>query len=347
MKVITYEELLQEKKYTLIDVRTPKEYMEEAIPGAINIPLLLDEERVEVGTAYKQVSQERAKEIGVEAISKRLPDIFKEIQKYNGKGALAFYCARGGMRSGSLAALFSSLGYRTIKLEGGYKAYRQYILKNIEKYNGNVVYYTLHGKTGIGKTRILEELKNRGYNVLDLEKKAEHKGSFFGGISQDKEQSQKRFDSLIFDYLYKNKPTYVLVESESKRIGSIYIPDDMCDTLTNGIHLSLDTTLKNRAKIICEDYAHADLEELQKCLKKVARYITKDKYREYLNMLDEKRIMELAEALMVEYYDPLYQKSIDKYVYDESIFYTSVDEGVEKVVRYLNEKGIFGKECEK
>ena len=89
------------------------------------------------------------------------------------------------------------------------------------------------------------------------------------------------------------------------------------------------------------------LEELQKCLKKVARYITKDKYREYLNMLDEKRIMELAEALMVEYYDPLYQKSIDKYVYDESIFYTSVDEGVEKVVRYLNEKGIFGKECEK
>ncbi|MCQ8212610.1 tRNA 2-selenouridine(34) synthase MnmH [Cetobacterium somerae] len=343
MILVKYEDLLKEKNYTLIDVRTPKEFKEEPIPGAINIPLLLDEERIDVGTAYKQVSPEKAKELGVEAIAKRLPDIFREVQKH-AKGRLAFYCARGGMRSGSMAALFEALGYTTWKLDGGYRAYRQYILDNVKTYNKDVKYIVLHGKTGIGKTKILQKLEKKGYSVLDLEKIANHKGSFFGGVCEKEEQSQKKFDSLIFDYFYKNKPDYVIAESESKRIGNVYVPEDVFQSLRAGIHLSLETPIKHRVEIIRDDYAGASIDELQACLDKVSRYIGKDKYQEYSNMLKENKIDELSEVLMIEYYDPLYQKSIDKYVYDSEIFYETLDEGVEKVVRYLNEKGIFGKE---
>lgn len=343
MVLLSYEELLKEKNYTLIDVRTPKEFEEEAIPGAINIPLLLDEERVDVGTAYKQVSPEKAKELGVEAIAKRLPEVFREVQKH-AKGRLAFYCAKGGMRSGSMAALFSALGYTTWKLEGGYRAYRQYILKEIPKLNEGIKYYILHGKTGIGKTKVLQRLEAKGYSVLDLEKMADHKGSFFGGVCEKRGQSQKRFESLIFDYLYKNRPTYVLAESESKRIGNVYVPESIFNSLANGKHLSLETTIEERIKIINEDYAGATNEELQSCLDKVGRYISKEKYEEYSELLKNNEIDELSKKLMIEYYDPLYQKSIDKYRYEREIFYTNIEEAVESVVKYLDEEGICKKE---
>ncbi|MGL5189043.1 MAG: tRNA 2-selenouridine(34) synthase MnmH, partial [Cetobacterium sp.] len=145
-------------------------------------------------------------------------------------------------------------------------------------------------------------------------------------------------------YFYKNKPQYVIAESESKRIGNVYVPEDVFQSLGNGVHLSLETTIKNRVEVIREDYAGATIDELQKCLDKVGRYIGKEKYEEYSQMLKDNKIDELSEVLMLDYYDPLYQKSIEKYTYDSEIFYETIDEGVEKVVRYLNEKGIFGKE---
>ena len=341
MILVTYEQLLKERNYTLIDVRTPKEFQEEPIPGAINIPLLLDDERVDVGTAYKQVSPEKAKELGVQAIAKRLPEVYKEVQKH-AKGRLAFYCARGGMRSGSMSALFSALGFTTWKLDGGYRAYREYILKEIPKLNENVKYYVLHGKTGIGKTKILQKLDKKGYSVLDLEKMADHKGSFFGGVCEKRPQSQKRFESLIFDFLYKNKPEYVLAESESKRIGNVYVPDSIFKSLAEASHLSLDTTLELRGDVIMEDYAGATKEELQECLNRVGRYITPALLSEYTDLLNEGKIKELSKILMKDYYDPLYLKSIIKYDYDKEIFYNCIDDAVESVVEYLNEKEIYG-----
>nr|WP_307775870.1 tRNA 2-selenouridine(34) synthase MnmH [uncultured Cetobacterium sp.] len=346
MKLVTYEQLLKERNYTLIDVRTPKEFEEEPIPGAINIPLLLDEERVDVGTAYKQVSPERAKELGVEAISRRLPEVFREVQKH-AKGRLAFYCARGGMRSGSMAALFSALGYTTWKLEGGYRAYREYILKEIPKLNEGVKYYVLHGKTGIGKTKVLQNLEAKGYSVLDLEKMADHKGSFFGGVCEARPQSQKRFESLVFDFFYKNRPTYVIAESESKRIGNVYVPESIFESLSTATHLSLEASLDLRGDIIMEDYAGATKDELQQCLNKVGRYIPKESLVEYTEMLEKNEIRELAKVLMTDYYDPLYQKSIDKYEYDADIFYDTIDIAVKEVEKYLNEREIYGQGEEK
>ena len=210
MREISFEEVLKLKNYILIDARSPKEFLEQGIPGAVNIPALLDDERAEVGTAYVKQSKEKAKEIGIQRISKRLPEIFKNINELSKKyDRLIFYCSRGGMRSGSLEVLFNTLGFKTMKLQGGYKSYRQYILENIHEINKNKEYIVLHGRTGEGKTKILKKLEERGYSVLNLEKMADHKGSFFGGVCETREQSQKRFDGEIFDRLIKDTKGYV------------------------------------------------------------------------------------------------------------------------------------------
>lgn len=340
MRTINYEDLYKLKSYILIDARSPKEFLDSPIPGAVNIPALLDDERVEVGTAYVRESTERAKEIGIEKISKRLPEIFREINDLSKKyDKLVFYCARGGMRSSSLEAIFYALKYRTLKLEGGYKAYRNYIMKNLPKKNEKVKYVVLHGRTGVGKTKILEKLSEKGYSVMDLEKMADHKGSFFGGLCEKKKQSQKRLESEIYECLSKNETGYVLVESESKRIGDIYLPEVVHDSILNGCHLIINTSMENRVKIIMEDYAGASKEELQGCLDKVGRYISRERYEKYSKLLEEGKLSELSEILMEKYYDPLYDQSINKYQYEEEINYETIDEAVEKVADFLLRAG--------
>lgn len=337
MREISFEQVLKLKNYILIDARSPKEFLEQGIPGSINIPALLDEERAEVGTAYSKISQEKAKEIGIQKISKRLPEIFRNInelsKQYNN---LVFYCSRGGMRSGTLEVLFNTLGFKTMKLKGGYKSYRQYILKRIEEINRKKFYIVLHGRTGEGKTKILEKLEEKGFSVLNLEKIANHKGSFFGGICEEKSQSQKRMDSEIFNKLYLDKKGYFLVESESKRIGNVYIPETIYNSILNGKHLFIKTTMENRLKTIMEDYADANLDELEKCLFKVSRYISREKYKEYHELLTKKEFKKFGELLMKEYYDPLYDRGINKYNYELEIEYQNVEEAVEIIVDYLD-----------
>ncbi|MDP0506751.1 MAG: tRNA 2-selenouridine(34) synthase MnmH [Fusobacterium sp. JB019] len=336
MREISFDKVLKLRNYILIDARSPKEFEEQGIPGAINIPTLLDDERAEVGTAYVQESKEKAKEIGVERISKRLPEIFKQINELSKKyDKLIFYCARGGMRSGTLEVLFNTLGFKTMKLQGGYKAYRQYILKNMEEANKNKEYIVIHGRTGEGKTKILEKLEEKGYSVLNLEKLADHKGSFFGGVCENRKQSQKRFDGEIFDKLVNDKKEYFLVESESKRIGNIYIPECVYSSIVNGKHLFVSTSMENRVKIIMEDYANATIPELEECLLRVARYISKERYEKYHNLLIKGELPKLSEILMKEYYDPLYDVGINKYTYDINLKYDKIEEAVEEVITYL------------
>lgn len=339
MRTIKYEELYKLKSYILIDARSPKEFIESPIPGAVNIPALLDEERIEVGTAYVRESKEKAKEIGIERVSKRLPEIFREINELAKKyDKLVFYCARGGMRSSSLEAIFYALKYKTLKLEEGYKGYRHYVMEHLTEKNNGITYVVLHGRTGVGKTKILEKLQERGYSVMDLEKMADHKGSFFGGLCEKKKQSQRRLESEIFENLSNNKTGYVLVESESKRIGDIYLPEVIHDSILNGCHIMIDTSMENRVKIIMEDYAGATKEELKGCLDKVGRYISRERYENYSRLLEEEKIAELSEVLMEKYYDPLYDVSINKYQYEEEIFYETIDEAADRVIEFLKRK---------
>jgi tRNA 2-selenouridine synthase len=340
MRQITYEELFREKNCILIDVRTPKEFAEETIPGSVNIPVLLDEERIEVGTAYKQVSKEKAKKLGIEFISKRLPEIFDKINELDKKHKkIVFVCARGGMRSSTMTALFSSLGYKCMKLAEGYKGYRNFITKDLPRVNIGIEYIVVHGKTGVGKTKVLQQLEDRGYSVLDLEKYADHKGSIFGAIGEGRKQSQKRFESLIYEHLRNNDHKYLLVESESKRIGDVYLPDTISDSMKKGKHIFMETSLEHRVKIIMEDYAEASEEEILKCVTFLKKYIGHEKTESYSEMAKNNNYQQLSRELMEDYYDPLYNKSIKKWDFEDTINYESIEEGVEGVITFLNNSG--------
>lgn len=336
MNLVSFENFLKEKNAILIDVRTPKEFELDKVPNSVNIPVLLDEERVLVGTTYVQESKEKAKKLGVEFISKRLPEIFEQIQELSKKySKLVFMCARGGMRSSSITSLFGSLGYKVAKLEGGYKAYRDFIIANIPQLNQNFKYIVVHGRTGVGKTKILNKMIDLGVSVLDLERIAAHKGSFFGALGEKLPQSQKRFDGEIFEFLRTCKTKYIVVESESKRIGNVYIPESVYSSMTAGQHLFIDTNIPNRLDVLLEDYTNVSENELEECIMKVARYVSKEKTANYLQLLHEKKLRELGEILIKQYYDPLYEVSIDKHKFELSLYYTDMDECAKQLSNYF------------
>lgn len=336
MNTISFEDFLKEENAILIDVRTPKEFLLEKIPNSVNIPVLLDEERVIVGTTYVQHSKEVAKQKGIEFLSKRLPEIFETVQNLSKKySKLIFMCARGGMRSSSVTSLFHSLGYKVAKLEGGYKAYRDFVLTTLPIENAKFEYIVVHGRTGVGKTKILNKMANLGVSVMDLERMAAHKGSFFGALGEKLPQNQKRFDGEIFNFLRNCKTKYIVVESESKRIGNLYIPESVYSSMINGKHLFIDTSIPNRLDILLEDYGHVPPNMLEECILKVARYVSKEKTSNYLNLLHEKNLKKLFELLIIQYYDPLYEVSINKHNFELSIKYDNMDSCAKELSDYF------------
>ena len=194
--VIEYDDL--DEDYILVDVRSPGEYLEYTIPNAINIPILDNEERKAVGTVYRQESVEAAKKLGVKIVSSKLPEIYEKILdlKKTNKNIVLF-CERGGLRSTTLFELFNSMGVGLKKLNGGYKGYRNLVNKLLPEINSQKTYLVLHGFTGTGKTDILKALTKKGYDVLDLEGKANHRGSILGKVGLDKEIGQNNLKQIF------------------------------------------------------------------------------------------------------------------------------------------------------
>jgi tRNA 2-selenouridine synthase len=322
MHDITVDELVQSKKYVPVDVRSPIEHGEAAIPGSVNIPLFTNEERQEIGILYKHSGDQAAKWRAMEIVSPKLPAILHQIKNLEDSGAQpVIHCWRGGSRSKAVASFLEFSGIPSLRLAGGYRAYREYILEQIPVLLPEKA-VVLHGLTGTGKTEILKELQKSGYPVLDLENMANHRGSLFGTIGIGDGHNQKTFDALLFERLSEIKgSSYFIIEAESKRIGRAAQPEMMVERKMNGTHFLVSCSLGNRIERIYKEYVEPyktetwfknDVDE------KVERIVKRLKNPELAYELEEALVKgdyrTVISILLVHYYDPRYSHSLKEYI---------------------------------
>jgi tRNA 2-selenouridine synthase len=339
---ISLEELNEQRKSSdlvLIDVRSPSEYEESTIPGSLNIPLFNDEERAEIGTIYKQVSAQAAKERGLEIVSAKLPAFIRSFSEIPDRKAV--FCWRGGMRSKTTATVLSLMGIHAYRLNGGYRAYRKWVVDTLDTIEFAPKAVVLHGNTGTGKTLILRTLQERGLPLLDLEGMAAHRGSIFGQIGL-KGNNQKTFDSLLLEELlrYRESP-YVLMEAESKRIGKAVLPDFLVRKKETGYHLILELPVEVRVQHILEDYRPAEHhEECLAAFRQIKTRIHTPIAHEIEGCLLTERYDKAVKMLLEHYYDPRYAFSTEAYDGELTVVKAATIEEaiteIERIVRSLH-----------
>lgn len=332
---VDYQKLNENSLF--IDVRSPEEFERETIPGAINIPMFDNEERKIIGTLYKQVSPYEANLKGIEIASKKLLGLYKKIYELKSEYKdLVFFCARGGMRSGVISTFMNSMGVDVIKLKGGYKAYRKVVTDTLPELNSKVEYVVIHGNTGTGKTRVLETLRSMGYDVLDLEDAANHRGSLLGNVGLGQCNTQKMFESKIYHTLRNVKNKYVFVEAESKRIGRVLVPEYVYEGMREGKHIFVDADLDFRSNIILEEYTknHNHKEDIIDSLEKLRKYISDKRIDEYIRMVNQGNLNEVTKDLMIKYYDPMYMNTANKYNYDLSLEIIDIEKSAKEIANW-------------
>lgn len=253
---IPFPEAMRRGFDEIIDVRSPSEYREDHVTGAISLPVLDDAERTRVGTIHKEVSPFEARKAGAALVS---ANIARHLEThFAGKGRdyrPLLYCWRGGQRSGSLALVLGEIGWETAVLAGGYKAYRARVVATIAERAAELPWIVVNGFTGAGKTLLLRALAARGEQVLDLEGLASHKGSVFGGDPGRPQPAQKRFESLLHDRLaafVAERPVYV--EAESSKIGALNVPNPVWQRMKAAPVVEIASPLPARAAYLASDY---------------------------------------------------------------------------------------------
>ena len=295
----------------IIDVRSPAEFEEDRIPGAINLPALSNEERAKVGTIYVRESRFNAKRIGAALIARNVATHLESYfaDKSGGFRAL-IYCWRGGQRSGAVATILDAVGYRVETLAGGYRTYRRAVVRSLydEAYPGQVV--VLDGNTGSGKTALLQAIQKSGGQVLDLEALANHRGSVFGEMNGT-QPSQKGFESAIADILACSDPRQpLLVEAESSRIGNRTVPPSLWSAMVEAPRIRLNVPLDVRADFVAREYASLaeTPHRLFELIAQLTRYHPRETIAEWLEMASSGALTPLAADLMRTHYDPRYEK---------------------------------------
>ncbi|MGL5682872.1 MAG: tRNA 2-selenouridine(34) synthase MnmH [Marinifilaceae bacterium] len=296
--------LLQRDEVPLIDVRTPAEFATGHVPGAVNVPLFTDEERVVVGTLYKQVGKDEAVEKGLEFVGPKMAGFVREAKRIADKAKrINVHCWRGGMRSGSMAWLLSTAGLEVGVMKGGYKAYRQYIREDFGR--GQRI-NLLGGMTGSGKTEILHKLADMGEQVLDLEGIAHHRGSAFGALGQGEQPTNEMFENLVWEsWKSFDAERVVWVEDESKSIGSVWINDVLFSAMRSGCLIYLNVPFEERAERLMVDYGTFDGEVLKAMIAKITKRMGGNNVKDACMAIDRGEVIE-AVRIVLRYYDKAY-----------------------------------------
>jgi tRNA 2-selenouridine synthase len=309
----------------IVDVRTPLEFAEDHIPGAINAPVLSNEERVIVGTMYKQVSPFEATRVGAAMVARNIAHHLETTfagRPRNWRPLI--YCWRGGKRSGSMTTWFNLIGWQARQLDGGYKAYRGSVLEALKRLPGQFDYVALTGHTGSGKTRLLQALREAGAQVLDLEELARHRGSLLGALPDQPQPAQKAFDTALVGVLSRfevQRP--VFVEAESRRIGAITLPQTLLERFQGGACVEVETTHADRITFLLQDYAHLfdNPDSFKHQLERLIGLHSREQVKHWQQLIEAgsggdgggagaaAARAELFGELIERHYDPAYQRS--------------------------------------
>jgi len=300
----------------IIDVRSEGEFALEHWPGAVNWPVLNNDERILVGTLYKQTSAFEAKKKGAALVA---ANIAKHIERHVLDQPKSWqpliYCWRGGNRSGSLSLVLSQIGFKVHLLEGGYKAFRHQVMQDLESLITPFRFEVIAGPTGSGKTRLLQTLKTQGAQVLDLEGLAHHKSSVLGFTPNQPQPSQKHFDTLIWEQFHHMDPSRVVyIESESKKVGNLSVPQALIDAMRASPCHVVDLPLPARVSLLIEDYPHLveDPVLFQKKLQALSPIRGQEMVNHWCTLISQGRIPEVVESLLINHYDPTYFSSMKK-----------------------------------
>lgn len=301
---------------SIIDVRSPSEFALDHIPGAVSCPVLSDAERARVGTIYKQQSPFEARKLGAALVARNIAQhLDQQFQSMPKSWQPLIYCWRGGNRSGAMALIFAKVGWPAAQLDGGYKAYRQVVASALEQLPAPLRFQVICGTTGSGKSRLLHYLAAAGAQVLDLEQLAAHRGSVLGGWPEQPQPSQKMFETRLWQTLRRFTPERVVyVESESKKIGDLRVPEALMHQIRSAPCVRMQTGLQDRVRLLTEEYSHLvqNIPLLGEQLSHLIALHGHAKIRRWHAMAEAGEITALVEALLVEHYDPAYLRSIEK-----------------------------------
>ncbi|MBE9467372.1 MAG: tRNA 2-selenouridine(34) synthase MnmH [Bacteroidetes bacterium] len=324
----------------IVDVRSPKEYEFGHVVNALNIPLFDDDERAVVGTKYHKVNRESAIMSGLEIVGPKMVDYVKQAKKIAKNNELMIYCWRGGMRSGSLAWLFDVAGINVSVLIDGYKAYRKFVRDDFSKKAKVVI---LGGMTGSGKSDILHVMQDAGSQVLDLEGFANHKGSAFGSLGQDKQPSNEQFENNLF-HIWKsfdlNKPVWI--EGESASIGKVRVPETLFSQMKNGKLVEIEIDKSIRIQRLVKEYASFDIDDLKNIVLRIGKRLGGQNVQLALDALDNKDFAKVAD-ISLTYYDKAYNYSLEKNhsnIYNLKLQEDNPIENSKKIIEFAKKEGV-------
>ena len=329
-EVSVIEALCEEN--TLIDVRTAQEYEKGSIPDAFNYPLFDNLERAEIGVIYRKIGKNAAVVKGLEFFEPRIQQFLSSLTDLKSK-RLVVFCARGGMRSASVVRLLQYQGFQAAQLQGGYKSYRSYVLRQLRKPVPPLI--VLHGRTGVGKTLLLKKLPDH----LDLEEFAGHRSSLFGAINK-MPQTQKNFEALLAKKILELPNTRpVFIEGESRKVGKVFIPQSLAEAMKYGTLVLLQASFDTRIRRIVEEYKICDEQtflQTDSILQSMQKVLGKKKAEQLRQWLRKGEFENIVHVLLEEYYDPRYQHAMIMNEYALKLSAEDLNSAAEKLIRFRN-----------